>query len=185
MADLRGLSPRVRGNLLTKTTEELTQRSIPACTGEPPEQGRYPFFARVYPRVYGGTRASGPSWRHSAGLSPRVRGNPEPQKDELRLLGSIPACTGEPTLLLNPCKVPPVYPRVYGGTLRFAGAWVVPRGLSPRVRGNQGNGSTPPNPKRSIPACTGEPGKEKSDMALIRVYPRVYGGTSITRVEST
>ena len=70
-----GLSPRVRGNPITTGLRPLRQRSIPACTGEPPATA-LPFDRPgVYPRVYGGTgveRGRSPATR---GLSPRVRGN--------------------------------------------------------------------------------------------------------------
>ena len=75
-------------------------------------------------------------------------------------LGSIPACTGEPSLEGRRCCPLMVYPRVYGGTAEVIGAHnclmvgVYPRvyggtassecpatlppfGLSPRVRGNR------------------------------------------------
>ena len=55
------------------------QRSIPACTGEP----RRPVTdMQVYPRVYGGTlQGKLTELAHcTAGLSPRVRGNPSRQR---------------------------------------------------------------------------------------------------------
>ena len=50
-----GLSPRVRGNREGAAGEGRTERSIPACAGEP---GVTPWrcgYSRVYPRVCGGT----------------------------------------------------------------------------------------------------------------------------------
>ena len=72
----RGLSPRVRGNLLQATRADQRLRSIPACAGEPRPAvlERYP--EPVYPRVCGGTRSARLGWSGWAGLSPRVRGNP-------------------------------------------------------------------------------------------------------------
>ena len=51
------------------------------------------------------------------GLSPRVRGNPSGGGGEVWASGSIPACAGEPEILSNAALMPPVYPRVCGGTL--------------------------------------------------------------------
>ena len=69
-----------------------------------------------------------------------------------------------------------VYPRVCGGTgLRRPGQRVG-EGLSPRVRGNRGLATPPPN-LRSIPACAGEPGAPIAAGADRTVYPRVCGGT--------
>ena len=54
---LTGLSPRVRGNLFGLPLLVAGSRSIPACTGEPPPVRLSVSHPRVYPRVYGGTRA--------------------------------------------------------------------------------------------------------------------------------
>ena len=55
-----GLSPRVRGNHVVPVIRNSTTGSIPACAGEPPQNGRLsgsPSLSpsRVYPRVCGGT----------------------------------------------------------------------------------------------------------------------------------
>ena len=75
---LRGLSPRVRGN--------------------PHAAGGSANTERVYPRVCGGTRSRASSG--GLGLSPRVRGNPVSRR-----IGSIPACAGEPWLVVKPVRV--------------------------------------------------------------------------------
>ena len=49
---------------------------------------------------------------------------------------SIPACTGEPYVILSVLRVTRVYPRVYGGTHRKIKYELYETGLSPRVRGN-------------------------------------------------
>ena len=53
------------------------------------------------------------------GLSPRVRGNQLVAVPHIPVVGSIPACAGEPA---TPAGAPPpytVYPRVCGGTMRI------------------------------------------------------------------
>ena len=50
-----GLSPRVRGNQTDSELIDQEQRSIPACTGEPPLLYASDDLSQVYPRVYGGT----------------------------------------------------------------------------------------------------------------------------------
>ena len=72
-----------------------------------------------------------------------------------------------------------VYPRVYGGTRLRTVFLVLVAGLSPRVRGNHVPGRHLPAFLRSIPACTGEPFPGTHSPASRRVYPRVYGGTSV------
>ena len=131
-------------------------RSLPACT-----RNRY---AIVYPR-------------HLLGAIPRVRGNPLVDPMELTPVRFIPACTGEPHPHLPFRHTSMVYPRVYGGTPDSAGRRAVRTGLSPRVRGNLQTPSRGHREIGSIPACTGEPMKAKTNNPLSEVYPRVYGGT--------
>ena len=71
-----------------------------------------------------------------AGLSPRVRGNPDGSKYRQHLLGSIPACAGEPRKSRRTRTPKTVYPRVCGGTPLTASTPPALLGLSPRVRGN-------------------------------------------------
>ena len=91
-----GLSPRVRGNLFMPDVSVYQRGSIPACAGEPDESWEVSEKVRVYPRVCGGTFVSGLERRQVQGLSPRVRGNLDPQAHRDVEQGSIPACAGEP-----------------------------------------------------------------------------------------
>ena len=52
--------------------------------------------------------------------------------------------------------------------------------LSPRVRGNHSTVLATCDGRRSIPACAGEPGSAATAFVLLRVYPRVCGGTQWT-----
>ncbi len=115
----QGLSPRVRGNPLRHPYRRLAHGSIPACTGEPVILWAMSRSFRVYPRVYGGTLSTQKSRRPGIGLSPRVRGNPGPCRRRTIRPWSIPACTGEPSSWGRRVKGAVVYPRVYGGTLRY------------------------------------------------------------------
>ena len=51
-------------------------------------------------------------------------------------------------------------------------------GLSPHARGNLGGQQNPRMYYGSIPACTGEPVAMRKRMQLLRVYPRMHGGTT-------
>ena len=115
----------------------------------------------------------------SRGLSPRVRGNPVGLAAQSSSLRSIPACAGEPPSLLAVSRMCAVYPRVCGGTDRRTTSLADSIGLSPRVRGNPAHSSGPISPARSIPACAGEPFVCHFCSPILRVYPRVCGGTSI------
>ena len=152
-----GLSPRVRGNLAEDALRGEAEGSIPACTGEPsPRQYRTGIDA-VYPRVYGGTARIVNHPPILKGLSPRVRGNLDVFPCCQGLPGSIPACTGEPSVSARAALYAAVYPRVYGGTRHDLRGRQAPAGLSPRVRGNLVSRGDDRSSGRSIPACTGEP----------------------------
>ena len=156
-------------------------RSIPACAGDPPWRYANRLGLRVYPRVCGGSARRRLSGRRPSGLSPRVRGIPNRKVGALcgwAGSGSIPACAGDPDLGACERRRDGVYPRVCGGSRRptFRGRrlW----GLSPRVRGIQGqdNGDMPN--QGSIPACAGDPTHKYTIVFWRKVYPRVCGGST-------
>ena len=170
----------MRGNLLLRRLGRRSKRSIPACAGEPYRLRKGGCVYGVYPRVCGGTTPSPHTGWLAMGLSPRVRGN------LFRLTGlrdrqrSIPACAGEP-IQQNMSEVRTrVYPRVCGGTPAASSRGRKAKGLSPRVRGNPPRDHPAADCERSIPACAGEPYCHQNSSALIKVYPRVCGGTSPT-----
>ena len=115
---------------------------------------------------------------HSAGLSPRVRGNPDLRTATHRTGRSIPACAGEPSPAGRGAFSPRVYPRVCGGTSDFLSVAVSSLGLSPRVRGNRVRPVFFGVRIRSIPACAGEPSADAGLHDSLMVYPRVCGGTA-------
>ncbi len=174
-----GLSPRVRGNLPDFEPNVDDWRSIPACTGKPATGLVCDDATEVYPRVYGETPHFPRRQYRGQGLSPRVRGNPSRMNLLAIFWGSIPACTGKP--VCRPCAPFPekVYPRVYGETERGRRHEIPDGGLSPRVRGNLVPGRAAQTVPRSIPACTGKPMDRIPNNVLCRVYPRVYGETSV------
>ena len=74
-----------------------------------------------------------------------------------------------------------VYPRVCGGTFLRELSREGIEGLSPRVRGNQERELLIATAKGSIPACAGEPSTFFKPTLMIKVYPRVCGGTNPCR----
>ena len=155
---LSGLSPRVRGNQRESPPDAQFRGSIPACAGEPP--GACPSWGSsgVYPRVCGGTRPTDSPTTTPTGLSPRVRGNLLFLSRPWSLIGSIPACAGEPPGSPRPTTRSRVYPRVCGGTAGVEPDGLGQAGLSPRVRGNRLLRGVVWVRVGSIPACAGEPG---------------------------
>ena len=91
---------------------------------------------------------------------------------------SIPACAGEPCKNCASALDLAVYPRVCGGTSSAPKRALSSPGLSPRVRGNHERESVRILWPGSIPACAGEPGRSGELRKVIRVYPRVCGGTA-------
>ena len=176
---VRGLSPRVRGNLPPAFRRLCRPGSIPACAGEPLSAMTSVLPDRVYPRVCGGTAQSGPPAAQCAGLSPRVRGNLDLAGRRIRERGSIPACAGEPKARFVSDSQRWVYPRVCGGTVGRCHSHNTPPGLSPRVRGNHPGGNCGDAQPGSIPACAGEPQLPPPIARRIAVYPRVCGGTPL------
>ena len=176
-----GLSPRVRGNRSSDSPKASGRGSIPACAGEPVRLVLQHRGRRVYPRVCGGTKPKPAVPCTSTGLSPRVRGNRRLRSCTYAGSRSIPACAGEPLLSPQQCRYCAVYPRVCGGTWDLWAFSDCSIGLSPRVRGNPVERECPSRQLRSIPACAGEPSSKPLIPSSLRVYPRVCGGTSITK----
>ena len=127
----------------------------------------------------GGTRLHRLFGVRNRGLSPRVRGNLRVRGVCRDGGGSIPACAGEPMPAGEFACIVTVYPRVCGGTAVRQRCHRKMAGLSPRVRGNPLPGSCFGRPRRSIPACAGEPRRGSGDRARASVYPRVCGGTPV------
>ena len=134
----------------------------------------------VYPRVCGGTGNALMIRTLRQGLSPRVRGNLADRVPRRVPPGSIPACAGEPWSAPSCRNTLAVYPRVCGGTQVGPGKVGMPKGLSPRVRGNPLTSASYTKTGRSIPACAGEPPSREGPPHGGPVYPRVCGGTEKT-----
>ncbi len=112
----RGLSPCVRGYPECGQIARGSQGSIPVCTGLPFCSFVQAWAARVYPRVYGATSYWTRMVTLGRGLSPCVRGYPKRLIPLMRILGSIPVCTGLPYQHSATVRGQRVYPRVYGAT---------------------------------------------------------------------
>ena len=125
----------------------------------------------------GGTVKAGAGQLGQQGLSPRVRGNRYAPVSRHPGRRSIPACAGEPAQGLNRLAQAQVYPRVCGGTAVAELLTPITGGLSPRVRGNLDFLFPLVFVIRSIPACAGEPSTIGLDRFIVKVYPRVCGGT--------
>ena len=108
-------------------------------------------------------------------------GTPSPHMHRLYPQGLSPAWVGEPYRWAISSPTPTVYPRVGGGTGRMPPLRLRLRGLSPRGRGNLEDRGATAIPSGSIPAWAGEPCPGSLLWLSGPVYPRVGGGTVITR----
>ncbi len=173
----KGLSPRLRGNLLATAAHGQYLWSIPAPAGEPKLWIWRFRSGKVYPRACGGTRSKTFFTFTACGLSPRLRGNPAWSFAWSFVLRSIPAPAGEPYLAATSLHLSMVYPRACGGTSLCFSSMLRWRGLSPRLRGNR----QPVNERDpfagSIPAPAGEPRNLQIHNFDFEVYPRACGGT--------
>ena len=151
-----GLSPHIRGNAPSNAAGIKKLGSIPAHTGERPDDHCVTCAHRVYPRTYGGTAAAVTGFNGSKGLSPHIRGNAPKTTPSSVFFGSIPAHTGERRPESTRLSSSRVYPRTYGGTTVLWLFRSTPRGLSPHIRGNGIHPSRIEAVTGSIPAHTGE-----------------------------
>jgi len=160
----KGLSPRMRGHLISSYALSHSLRSIPADAGPPRAVIDEDPGTRVYPRGCGATGESCRLAPSGPGLSPRMRGH----RSETCFLPmderSIPADAGPPES--PPASPAPawVYPRGCGATSDAAGLYHPSTGLSPRMRGHRdanGNGNLT---VRSIPADAGPPGAARLEI---------------------
>ena len=170
-----GPSPRVRGIRARPGGQRWPRGSIPACAGNPCTRPTNLRIARVHPRVCGESTAGLPPIETAPGPSPRVRGILDAALRLLHLVGSIPACAGNPVRrALRQLQVV-VHPRVCGESPPGGLLGMTETGPSPRVRGIRD--AQPPEllPLRSIPACAGNPPPHPAEQGPSEVHPRVCG----------
>ena len=166
----------MRGKPVANLTSAKQLWSIPACAGETDTMQRYRSLSPVYPRVCGGNKCKRLDGWVRDGLSPRVRGKPQPSASAAMELRSIPACAGETRQSGRWSHPLRVYPRVCGGNVLTNCQANFVRGLSPRVRGKRLPLRLAHGTRGSIPACAGETMLNMLGERETQVYPRVCGG---------
>ena len=174
----QGLSPRVRGNQPLLHRIDMRRGPIPACAGQPARRCPRAALRRAYPRVCGATRYIVQSVSRRQGLSPRVRGNHVLTPLLSIVRGPIPACAGQPQVWHAPRFAGRAYPRVCGATFLRPTLTRHTKGLSPRVRGNRGDGIGRTRALGPIPACAGQPRSVERMGRCFWAYPRVCGATT-------
>ena len=180
--NVKGLSPRVRGNLERTAKIPARFRSIPARAGEPAVPAYCRRIPPVYPRACGGTERGISFYRFNNGLSPRVRGNPTRPATPSSPGGSIPARAGEPAGRSDAPRHRGVYPRACGGTKDSDElTWIYAKGLSPRVRGNLAATAKGQGHRVYPRACGGTVYKYPQSFYAVGLSPRVRGNRILVR----
>ena len=133
----------------------------------------------------GGNFAAGLAAATHGGLSPRGRGKPGVADDRHMAFRSIPAWAGETDPMQEYGEKGEVYPRVGGGNDPAPFRWDRFGGLSPRGRGKRPGNSQENQGIGSIPAWAGETCALTIRTPGPRVYPRVGGGNSPGRTDTT
>ncbi len=156
-----GLSPCVRGTLITVGTAVPSERFIPVCSGNAFDELNYILMITVYPRVFG------ERWR-GRGL----------RCCNLRF---IPVCSGNAHSNTRVLKKNAVYPRVFGERIMTSAEVCYNYGLSPCVRGTLTHTTKLGTNSRFIPVCSGNAPYPTTGAKAMTVYPRVFGERGILR----
>ena len=174
---LGGLSPHARGNLKVNIPAKLILRPIPACAGQPKRYWLTRRTAWAYPRMRGATCLADDAVGLQKGLSPHARGNRSGRAAGHAIRGPIPACAGQPIRPGNCSPANRAYPRMRGATSTALAGPRMGRGLSPHARGNQIDARHFQVNSGPIPACAGQPPRQRSGRGHRRAYPRMRGAT--------
>ena len=167
----------MRGHRKHNSYVEVRLGSIPADAGAPPTSRTRKIGWRVYPRGCGGTDNEPDRPSPLPGLSPRMRGHPVTNNNDLVPWRSIPADAGAPDGAARGHPGDAVYPRGCGGTGATSKIDCCFWGLSPRMRGHPTTVILHDGSERSIPADAGAPPRRPDRMEQSTVYPRGCGGT--------
>jgi hypothetical protein len=176
-----GPSPRMRGHREPTNCNGKPTGSIPAYAGAPSVRASAISWARVHPRVCGGTLNGCRDHQPRTGPSPRMRGHPKIALERQKMTGSIPAYAGAPSDQAGSGARGRVHPRVCGGTSAGSATRRLMTGPSPRMRGHPRGPGGRWLERRSIPAYAGAPSPRPPHSCCRRVHPRVCANSDIAR----
>ncbi len=152
-----------------------SQRSIPACAGQPGLAYLGQSGTRVDPRVRGAATIDQSTASPDQGRSPRARGSQGVRHRAAWAWGSIPACAGQPSFPCYWSWPRQVDPRVRGAAHWSAALRLACGGRSPRARGSLFSRLLHMPTAGSIPACAGQPLNSLPFFLPSWVDPRVRG----------
>ena len=151
-----GSSPRVRGKPIGSTGQRSLDGLIPACAGKTRCCVRGVGVPPAHPRACGENMGRMVYQLAAAGSSPRVRGKPDPPRQQRGRVRLIPARAGKTTAGIRPGSRSTAHPRACGENSAWCGAFQVWGGSSPRVRGKRPSLRQPRHSARLIPARAGK-----------------------------
>ena len=110
-----------------------------------------------------------------AGPSPHARGTRAAAQGSAGRTRTIPACTGNTVhrSAVHSCRTD--HPRMHGEHLTGTFAGIGAYGPSPHARGTRGKGRRRRKGRRTIPACTGNTGRETAHRDAGPDHPRMHG----------
>ncbi len=152
-----GLSPLARGNRGHTSRPRAWWGPIPARAGQPASRPHALTLAGAYPRSRGATAQDMGYKERAKGLSPLARGNRIVWRNDMTIIGPIPARAGQPALHGRRQCAHRAYPRSRGATRVRREKSVLPSGLSPLARGNRRTTAGTPPCNGPIPARAGQP----------------------------
>ena len=149
---------------------------IPAGTGETRTIHRCFCREWAYPRRHGGNSFHLLPGAGQSGLSPQARGKLNDFANRCRIIGPIPAGTGETNSASCTQNHSGAYPRRHGGNLADVINDRKIMGLSPQARGKLAQWRSRSAHHGPIPAGTGETGSGPGSGRGSGAYPRRHGG---------
>ena len=170
-----GSSPRLRGTRTTHPVLSTAHGFIPAPAGNTTSRRTPRHGFSVHPRACGEHRDLRDRRKPLAGSSPRLRGTPERDSQEILLTRFIPAPAGNTAYeqILFPNES--VHPRACGEHNDTSTAWLILLGSSPRLRGTRVLAIRGPCFMGFIPAPAGNTLRQTLKHLNSSVHPRACG----------
>ena len=197
---IKGIPPRIRGQLPVLITQIESSRNTPACTGTTKSELKGHWLKSEYPRLHGDNLHISEIGAWVPGI-PRVHGDNDMEKFHTRLDEGIPPRTrGQQTLVLvahhahgnTPACMGTTpswdwtsrwrreYPRRYGASPSMSKSPLPSSGIPPQVRGDLQRGALGACGQRYTPAGTGRAVELGLEVRPIPVYPRRYGASVLS-----
>ena len=152
----KGITPRMRGKLLSYYHNRFTAKDHPAHAGKTPRSASRTLGGRESPRACGENFGSKLGVGGDKGLPSRVRGKLEIPRRAHPRPGITPACAGKTLTDARLANGKKDHPRVCGENLPCEPEFLFDEGSPPRVRGKLHDGHCRGQSGGITPACAGK-----------------------------